>query len=92
MPTSRQGEAYKFSKPFEGPFRITSLYDNGADLKSIDKSKSKVIRVALDRIRKCPKEICSQRHGIQRKLLKAVKKNWKLLTMRNVSLPLGVVD
>ena len=55
MPASRQGEAYKFSKPFDDPFRIVSLYDNGADL---DKSKSKLIRVALNRMRKCPKEIC----------------------------------
>ena len=47
----------KFSKPFEGPFRIVSLYDNGADLKSIDKSKSEVIRVALNRKRDRPKEI-----------------------------------
>ena len=44
-----------FSKPFEEPIRIISLYDNGANLKSIDKSKSKVIRVALNRMRKCPK-------------------------------------
>ena len=58
MPASRQGEAYKFSKPFEGPFRVVQLCDNGADLKSTDKSKSKVIRVVLNKMQKYPKGIC----------------------------------
>jgi len=57
MPASRCGEAYKFSKPFKDPLYTTSLYNNGAELKSIDKRRSKSIRVALNRIRRCPKEI-----------------------------------
>jgi len=57
MPVSRCGEAYKFSKPFKCPFCITSLYNNGAELKSIDKLRSKSIQVALNRIRRCPEEM-----------------------------------
>ena len=57
MPASRCGESYKFSKPFKGPFCITSVYNNGADLKSIAKPRSKPIRVAFNRIRRCPKEM-----------------------------------
>ena len=56
MPASRKG-AYKFSKPFEGSFKIISLHDNGADLTSTDKPKSKVIRVALNRMQNCLKKI-----------------------------------
>ena len=45
------------SKPFKGPFCITSVYNNGVDLRSIDKPRSKPIWVAFNRIRWCPKEM-----------------------------------
>ena len=57
MPAAGQGEAYKFAKRFQGPFRITTLYDNGVELKNISKPGSKPIRVALNRVRRCPKEM-----------------------------------
>jgi len=50
MPTSRQREGSKFSEPFDGPFEVLSLFDNGAELKNINKPRSEVIRVGLNRI------------------------------------------
>ena len=50
IPASRQGEGYKFSKPFDRPFKALSLFDNGAELKNINKPRSKVIRVALNKM------------------------------------------
>ena len=47
----------EFAKKFEGPFQITAMYDNGVEVKNISKPRSKKIRVALNRVRKCPKEI-----------------------------------
>ena len=55
MPAAGQGEAYKFAKKFQGPFRIITMYDNGVELKDINRSKH--IRVALNRVRRCPKEM-----------------------------------
>ena len=52
MPALRCGESYKFSKPFKGPFCITSVYNNGADLKSVTKPRSKPIRMAFNQIRR----------------------------------------
>ena len=57
MPAAGQGEAYKFAKKFQGPFRIMAMYDNGVELQNINKPGSKHIRVALNRVRRCPKEI-----------------------------------
>ena len=65
MPVSRQGEGYKFSKPFDGPFEVLSLFGNGAELKNINKPRSKVIRVALNRMRQCPKELKSSKEGLE---------------------------
>jgi len=49
------------SKPFDGPFKIISLYNDGADVKNTSKPRRKVIKVVLNRIQKCPKEIqCSK--------------------------------
>ena len=52
-----QCKAYKFAKKFQGPFRIMAIYDNGVELKNINKPDSKHIRVALNRVQRCPKEI-----------------------------------
>ena len=57
MPAAKRGKAYKFAKPFSGPYRIVSLYNNGAEVQLIAKPRSETIRVALNRIRRCPKEI-----------------------------------
>ena len=59
-PAERRDKAYKFSRPFVGPYHVLTLYPNGAEVKLVAKPASKSIRVALNRIRLCPKEISDQ--------------------------------
>ena len=59
MPAAKLGKAYKFARPYEGPYRVTALYDNGADVSLIDDPSSPSLRVALDRLRRCPAQIPS---------------------------------
>ena len=59
-PAERWGKAYKFSRPFVCPYRVLTLYPNGAEVKLVAKPASKSIRVALNRIRLCPKGISDQ--------------------------------
>ena len=56
-PALKQGKAHKFVGPFTGPYRVTKLYSNGADLKLISKPAAAVIQVSLNRIRLCPSEV-----------------------------------
>ena len=56
-PSKKQGKAYKLARPFMGPYQILKLYDNGADLRLISKPAAASIRVSLNRIRMCPKEM-----------------------------------
>ena len=56
-PSKKQGKAYKLARPFMGPYRILKLYDNGADLRLISKPAAASIRVSLNLIRLCPKEM-----------------------------------
>ena len=57
MPAEVRGKAYKFARPFRGPYRILRLFENGAEVRLIDKPKADSIRVALNRVRRCPPEI-----------------------------------
>ena len=51
----------KLSCPYRGPYRIVELYPNGADLCPVDRPRMKEIRVALNRLRRCPAEISTGR-------------------------------
>ena len=57
MPAAKRGKAYKFAKPFTGPYRIVDVYNNGAEVQLISRPHSESIRVAFNRIRRCPNEI-----------------------------------
>ena len=57
VPSAKQGKAHKFARPFRGPYRIINLYDNGADIRPVDRPQQATTRVSLNRLRKCPKEI-----------------------------------
>jgi len=46
--------AYKFSGPFRGPYQVQRLFPNGAEVSSLMKDKNRTIRVALNRVRRCP--------------------------------------
>ena len=57
MPAEKSGQAYKFAKPFRGPYRVERTYENGADVRMLEKPGDKPIRVAFNRLRRCPKEL-----------------------------------
>ena len=57
VPAAKQGKAHKFARPFRGPYRVVELYENGADIRPVDRPRADVIRVALNRLRTCPTEI-----------------------------------
>ena len=57
VPAERSGKAYKFARPFCGPYRAVKVLPNGVELVLISKPKAPSIRVSLDRVRRCPKEM-----------------------------------
>ena len=67
MPASKANKAYKFAKPFEGPYRVLATYDNGADVRLVDQLSAESIRVAMDRLRRCPEQISSLEGQIKRR-------------------------
>ena len=56
-PSAKTGKAYKFTRPFFGPYRIVELTPNDAKIRPIDKPSEEPIFVALDRLRRCPEEV-----------------------------------
>ena len=52
MPAEKRGKAYKFARPFRGPYCVTALYDNGVDVQLVDKPQFGTIRVVLNRVRR----------------------------------------
>ena len=57
MPGDVQGKAWKFARPFHGPYRILELTLTNASVHLVDKPQNIPIFVSLDRVRRCPKEI-----------------------------------
>ena len=56
-PAERSSKAYKFSRPFKGPYHVMKMLSSGAELSLIAEPTGPTIRVALNRLRRCPKEI-----------------------------------
>ena len=59
MPVEFLEKAYKFARPFKGPYRILTMFDSGAEVKLIEKLQADAIRVALNHVQRCPCEISS---------------------------------
>ena len=57
MPAMKTGAHRKLSCPFKGPYRVTALHPNGAEIRLVGKPLTESIRVALNRLRRCPTEI-----------------------------------
>ena len=55
--SAKVGKAYKFARPFHGPYRILELTPNDARLTPVDKPQEEPVFVALDRLRKYPDEL-----------------------------------
>ena len=53
MPVAKATKAYKFARPFHGPYRIIEQSDTGVTVRPIDKPQTDPIRVAYNRIRHC---------------------------------------
>ena len=51
VPAERSGKAYKFARPFRGPYRVIRVLPNEVQLVLISKPKVRSIRVSLDRVR-----------------------------------------
>ena len=56
-PSLRSGPGYKFARPYQGPFRILELHSNGATLTNVHRPNASLLRVAMNRLRRCPVEI-----------------------------------
>ena len=57
MPAAKSGKAYKLARAFHGPYRVVEVVENGLLVRPIDKPRDTPIRVALNRVRCCPKQI-----------------------------------
>ena len=57
MPARKTGEERKLSSPHDGPYRVTEIWSTGAEVMRLGRRKSKPMRIALDRLRKCPEEL-----------------------------------
>ena len=57
MPVLKSGPAHKLSRPFKGPFRVINTYPNGVGLVPVDKPRASPIRIALNRVRRCPDDV-----------------------------------
>ena len=57
MPSEVRGKAWKFARPFHGPYRILELTPVNASVRLVDRPQDQPIFVSLDRIRRCPEEI-----------------------------------
>ena len=57
MPSARSGPAWKLSRPFHGPYRVVNVKENGVEVRPVDRPQSDLIRVSLNRVRKCPAEL-----------------------------------
>ena len=57
FPSERLGKAYKFCRPFRGPYWMDKGFPNGAEVTSLSGNKTRTIRIALNRVRRCPKEL-----------------------------------
>ena len=93
-PSLKTGKAYKFAKPFRGPYKIVHLVRGGAEIQLhvVAKPKSKLIRVAFHRLRRCPKEISDINNGLEPVQKQAVEESEKLDGTFNVANGLSTVN
>ena len=57
MPGAKACKAYKFSRPFHGPYRVVSMSETGMIVRPVDQPQSDTIRVAYNRVRHCPEHL-----------------------------------
>ena len=57
MPKDKATKAYKFARPFHGPFRVVDVLETGLSVCPVGHPQEESIRVALNRVRRCPDAI-----------------------------------
>ena len=57
MPGEVKGKAWKFARPYHGPYRLLSLTPTNAEVRLVDRSSKKSKFVPLDRVRSCYPEM-----------------------------------
>ena len=57
MPRTKQNKAYKFARAFHGPYRVKEAFETGVVVLPVDRPNQEPIRVAIDRVRRCPRQI-----------------------------------
>ena len=57
MPGVKRGKAHKFARSFDGPYRILHIDETGAEVILVGQLEGKKMRIALNRLRKCPREV-----------------------------------
>ena len=57
MPNETTGKMRKLACPHHGPYRVIQTHPNGVTVRPVDKPKNPSIRVNLERISLCPKEL-----------------------------------
>ena len=57
MPHEVRGNAWKFARPFHGPYRVVSLTPTNAEVRLVDQPNDDSIFVSLNRVRRCYDEL-----------------------------------
>ena len=57
MPHEVRGNAWKFARPFHGPYRVVSLTPTNAEVRLVDQPSDNSIFVSLNRVRRCYEEL-----------------------------------
>lgn len=56
MPAAKASKAYKFARPFYGPYRVVT-YNTGLEVRPVDRPIQIPFRISFKRVRRCPEQI-----------------------------------
>ena len=76
FPNVVQGKAWKFARPYYGPYTIVSLTATNAEVRLVDQPTDGTIFVALERVRPCYAEMTNEvwtGHGVRRSPVKRAR-------------------
>ena len=56
-PAEKSGEGRKLARPCHGPYWVTEMNANNAQIRRVDQPEQDLLLVATDRLRRCPDEV-----------------------------------
>jgi len=59
-PEEKTGATRKLTRPFHGPYRVMTVTASNAHVRRVDQPQGETIFVALERLRRCPKEVADE--------------------------------